>query len=91
MRLLLLLVALVLAACASKPTYRFQRTVPGPDGTVYVQAVKVQSALLFSSASNVILNCKLRGEDLRCDRELKITIDNQYWQKPDYFQKEQAP
>ncbi|MCX7632215.1 MAG: hypothetical protein N2Z22_02645 [Turneriella sp.] len=88
MRLLSLLAPPLLLGCISKPSYRFQRTVPGPDGTVYVQAVKVQHAILFTSQSNVILKRKLRGEALRCDRELKIPIDNQYWQKPDYFQKQ---
>jgi hypothetical protein len=78
--------------CATgKPRYQYQRTVPGADGTVYVQAIKVQPRILFSSTTPVILNCKLRGEDLKCDRELNLNIDTQYWQSPEYFQKDVKP
>lgn len=85
--------ALTAIGCATdRAHYQYQRTVPGADGTVYVQAVKIQPKLfIFSSSSPVVLNCKLRGEDLRCDRELDISIDKRYWQQPGYFQKDAQP
>ncbi len=87
-----LVLSLAALNCATgKPRYQYQRTVPGADGTVYVQAIKVQSRILFSSTTPVILNCKLRGEDLKCDRELNLNIDTQYWQAPEYFQKDVKP
>jgi len=93
MRLVYLGLILAAAGCATdRAHYQFQRTVPGADGTVYVQAIKVQPKMfIFSSSTPVILNCKLRGEDLRCDRELKISIDKKYWQEPGYFQKDAQP
>lgn len=74
--------SLVAANCATgKPRYQYQRTVPGADGTVYVQGIKVQPKMfIFNSTSPVIWNCKLRGEDLKCDRELMLNIDPQYSQ-----------
>lgn len=68
--------------CATgKPRYQYQRTVPGADGTVYVQGIKIQPKMfIFNSATPVIWNCKLRGEDLKCDRELTLNIDPQYSQ-----------
>lgn len=75
-------ISLLATYCATgKPRYQYQRTVPGADGTVYVQGIKVQPKLfLFNSTSPVIWNCKLRGEDLKCDRELLLNIDPQYSQ-----------
>lgn len=86
-----LFAALFSINCASKARYVYQRTVPGSDGTVYVQATRVQPRFLFTSQTPVILNCKLRGEDLKCERELTLNIDSQYWQAPEYFQKEVKP
>lgn len=79
--------------CATgKPHYQYQRTVPGADGTVYVQGLKIQQKMfLYNSVKPVIWNCKLRGEDLRCDRELKLNIDSSYWQAPGYLQKDVKP
>lgn len=80
--LLMLFAALVSMHCATgKPRYQYQRTVAGADGTVYVQGIKVQPKMfVFNSVSPVIWNCKLRGEDLKCDRELALNIDPQYSQ-----------
>lgn len=75
-------VSVFMANCATgKPRYQYQRTVPGADGTVYVQGIKIQPKMfIFNSAAPVIWNCKLRGEDLKCDRELALNIDPQYTQ-----------
>lgn len=82
MRFVLLGIALLLSRCVTGlPRYQYQRTLPGADGTVYVQGLKIQPrGYLFSSTSAVIWNCKLRGEDLKCDRELNLNIDAQYSQ-----------
>ena len=79
--------------CATdRVRYQYQRTVPGADGTIYVQGLKVQQKMfLFNSMTPVIWNCKLRGEDLKCDRELQLNIDSKYWQGPEYFQKDFKP
>ncbi|HRP70337.1 MAG TPA: hypothetical protein PLY93_12455 [Turneriella sp.] len=83
--------ALMAAHCATPAHYQYQRTVPGADGTVYVQTLKIQPRIIYNSTKPVILNCKLRGENLNCDRELQINIDSTYWQAKDYFQKEKTP
>ncbi len=84
---------LAVVNCASgRPRYQLQRAVPGSDGVVYVQAIKSTRALgVLNRSKPVILNCRLRGAELRCDKELKITYDSQYWQEPGYFQKEVSP
>lgn len=91
--LLITVCAFVAVGCVTdRAHYQYQRTVPGTDGTVYVQAIKIQPKMFFFTVSRpVILNCKLRGEDLRCDRELKVSMDTKYWQEPGYFQKDVQP
>ncbi|MBV6494752.1 MAG: hypothetical protein LDLANPLL_02789 [Turneriella sp.] len=82
---------LVAVGCATPAHYQYQRTVPGSDGTVYVQALKIEPRIIYNAKKPVILNCKLRGENLACDRELQINIDSTYWQNADYFAKEATP
>jgi len=82
MRIILSLSLAALTNCVTgKATYQYQRTLPGADGTVYVQGNKIESrAFIFNSTKPVIWNCKLRGEELKCDRELALNIDAQYMQ-----------
>lgn len=77
---------LFLASCKS---YEYQRTLPGNDGLVYVQGLEKRDFILVKFQRPVIWKCQLRGEELNCGQELKVTIDNDYW-KENYFLKEEG-